>query len=130
MDALRRRVQAEGGLRVQHVQFIGRRIHPKTSRVMVYCHVAVEPGDPQLGDPEDLEEVRWVSIDETTGSRCRTCMAPYACTWTSCSGARDPRPWSAFRRPPRAGRPSRHHQNAISATTSPAAVNRATVHIT
>jgi len=65
MDALRRRVQAEGGLRVQQVQFIGRRIHPKTSRVMVYCHVAVEPGDPQLGDPEDLEEVRWVSIDET-----------------------------------------------------------------
>lgn len=64
-DALRRRVQAEGGLRVQSVQFIGRRIHPKTSRVMVYCHVAVEPGEPQLGDPEDLEEVRWVSIDET-----------------------------------------------------------------
>ena len=64
-DALRRRVQAEGGLRVESVQFIGRRIHPKTSRVMVYCHVAVESGDPEIGDPEDLEEVRWVSIDET-----------------------------------------------------------------
>jgi ADP-ribose pyrophosphatase YjhB (NUDIX family) len=63
--ALRRRVQAEGGLRVQQVNFIGRRIHPKTSRVMVYCHVAVEPGESRLGDPEDLEEVRWASIDET-----------------------------------------------------------------
>lgn len=65
-DALRRRVQAEGGLRVESIQFIGRRIHPKTSRVMVYCHVAVEAGDPQLGDPEDLEDLRWVSIDETS----------------------------------------------------------------
>jgi 8-oxo-dGTP diphosphatase len=64
-SALRRRVQAEGGLTVEDVQFIGRRIHPKTSRVMVYCHVKVEPGEPQLGDPEDLEEVRWVTIDET-----------------------------------------------------------------
>jgi len=64
-DALRRRVQAEAGLTVTHVHFIGRRIHPKTSRVMVYGHVTVEPGDPQLGDPEDLSEVRWVSIDET-----------------------------------------------------------------
>jgi 8-oxo-dGTP pyrophosphatase MutT (NUDIX family) len=64
-DALRRRVQAEGGLTVESFRFIGRRIHPKTSRVMVYCHVAVEPGDPQLGDPEDLEEIRWATIDET-----------------------------------------------------------------
>lgn len=64
-DALRRRVQAEAGLTVTDVHFIGRRIHPKTSRVMVYGHVAVEPGEPQLGDPEDLAEVRWVSIDET-----------------------------------------------------------------
>lgn len=64
-DALRRRVQAEGGLAVESFQFIGRRIHPKTSRVMVYCHVRVAPGEPQVGDPEDLEEVRWASIDET-----------------------------------------------------------------
>jgi 8-oxo-dGTP diphosphatase len=64
-DALRRRVQAEAGLTVTDVHFIGRRIHPKTSRVMVYGHVAVEPGEPQLGDPEDLAEVRWVPIDET-----------------------------------------------------------------
>jgi len=64
-DALRRRVQAEARLTVTSVRFIGRRIHPKTSRVMVYGHVAVEPDEPELGDPEDLSEVRWVSIDET-----------------------------------------------------------------
>ena len=64
-DALRRRVQAEAGLTVTSMRFIGRRLHPRTSRLMVYGHVEVEPGEPQLGDPEDLAEVRWVSIDET-----------------------------------------------------------------
>src|ERR1035441_7632357 len=38
-DALRRKVQGEAGLPVEAVRFIGRRIHPKTSRVMVYGHV-------------------------------------------------------------------------------------------
>jgi 8-oxo-dGTP diphosphatase len=64
-QALRRKVEAEAGLTVTSVRFIGRRLHPKTSRVMTYGHVEVEAGDPQLGDPEDLEEVRWASIDET-----------------------------------------------------------------
>jgi 8-oxo-dGTP diphosphatase len=64
-DALRRRVQAEGGLQVESFRFIGRRIHPKTSRVMVYCHVGVAAGDLEPGDPEDLEEIRWATIDET-----------------------------------------------------------------
>jgi 8-oxo-dGTP pyrophosphatase MutT (NUDIX family) len=64
-DALRRRVEAEAGLPVSAVRFIGRRIHPKTSRVMVYGHVEVGEGEPKLGDPEDLTEVKWVSIDET-----------------------------------------------------------------
>jgi 8-oxo-dGTP diphosphatase len=64
-QALRRKVAVEAGLTATSVQFIGRRLHPKTSRVMVYGHVKVEPGDPRLGDPEDLEEVRWASINET-----------------------------------------------------------------
>lgn len=64
-QALRRKVEAETGLTVTAVRFIGRRLHPRTSRVTVYGHVEVEPGEPQLGDPVDLEEVRWVSIDET-----------------------------------------------------------------
>ena len=64
-DALHRKVQHEAGLPVTSVRFIGRRIHPKTSRVMVYGHVEVGEGEPRLGDPEDLAEVRWASIDET-----------------------------------------------------------------
>lgn len=64
-DALRRKVQHECGLTVTSTRFIGRRLHPKTSRVMVYGQVEVEPGEPKLGDPEDLAEVRWVTIDET-----------------------------------------------------------------
>lgn len=64
-DALRRKVQHEAGLTVTSTRFIGRRLHPKTSRVMVYGHVEVEPGEPRLGDPEDLAEIRWVSVDET-----------------------------------------------------------------
>lgn len=64
-QALRRKVQDEAGLTVTSVRFIGRRLHPKTSRVMVYGHVEVEPGEPHLGDPQDLAEVRWASIDET-----------------------------------------------------------------
>jgi len=64
-DALRRRVEAEAGLKVTSVHFIGRRIHPKTSRVMVYLHATVEAGDPVVGDVEDLAEVRWVTVDET-----------------------------------------------------------------
>ena len=64
-DALRRKVEHEAGLTVTSTRFIGRRIHPKTSRVMVYGHVEVQAGEPRLGDPDDLEEVRWVSVDET-----------------------------------------------------------------
>jgi 8-oxo-dGTP diphosphatase len=64
-DALKRRVEAEAGLKVTDIHFIGRRIHPKTSRVMVYAHVAVAPGEPELGDPEDLSEVKWVTVDDT-----------------------------------------------------------------
>ena len=40
-DALRRRVQAEAGLTVTSMRFIGRRLHPRTSRLMVYGHVQV-----------------------------------------------------------------------------------------
>lgn len=63
--ALRRRVPQETGLTVRATQLIGRRIHPKTSRVMVYLHTSVEDGEPHVGDPDDLSEVRWASIDET-----------------------------------------------------------------
>ena len=63
--AAKRRVLAETGIEVTSTTLIGRRIHPKTSRVMVYCHAIVESTDVHLGDPEDLNEVRWATIDET-----------------------------------------------------------------
>lgn len=64
-DAARRRVLAETGVTVTETRLIGRRIHPKTSRVMVYCHAAVDSTDVHLGDPEDLTAVKWATIDET-----------------------------------------------------------------
>jgi len=62
---LRRRIRDEAGLTVKSTHYIGSRIHPKTSRVMVYAHVEVEPGEAVLGDHDDLAELRWASIDET-----------------------------------------------------------------
>ena len=64
-QALRRKVRTETGLTPVTTRFVGRRLHPKTSRIMVYGHVTVEPGDPVNGDPDDLAEVRWAGIDET-----------------------------------------------------------------
>src|ERR1035441_5354623 len=37
-DALRRRVEAEAGLPVSAVHFVGRRIHPKTIRGIINAH--------------------------------------------------------------------------------------------
>lgn len=64
-SAARRRVLAETGVRVTKTTLIGRRIHPKTSRVMVYCHAEVDSTDVHLDDPDDLTAVKWASIDET-----------------------------------------------------------------
>ena len=65
IQAARRRVREETGLSMLTATLIGRRIHPKTSRVMVYCHATVSGTDVHVGDPEDLLTVRWASIDET-----------------------------------------------------------------
>jgi len=64
-QAAKRRVLAETGLKVLTATLIGRRIHPKTSRVMVYCHATGVGREVHVGDPEDLTAVRWASIDET-----------------------------------------------------------------
>ena len=64
-DAMRRKVLHETGLTATSARFIGRRLHPKTSLVVVYGHIEVEPGEPVNGDPDDLTEVRWATIDET-----------------------------------------------------------------
>lgn len=65
-DAIVREVKEEAGLRViaAHRE-IGRRVHPKTGRTMIY--VACSPTgktDVSLGDPDELEEVRWANLSE------------------------------------------------------------------
>lgn len=64
-DAVTRQVREETGLQLASMHYLGRRIHPRTSRECGYWQVEVGPGEPVLGDTEDLSEVRWASIDET-----------------------------------------------------------------
>ena len=61
--AAARAVRKETGLTptVDHV--IGRRIHPKTGRVMIYLATSVDGTDAKVGDA-DLAEVRWIDLAE------------------------------------------------------------------
>lgn len=65
-DAVVREVKEETGLRVVAAEReIGRRVHPKTGRTMIY--VACSPTgktDATVGDPDELEEVRWIPLSE------------------------------------------------------------------
>ncbi len=62
--AVTRRVPEETGLTVTVDHVIGRRIHPKTGRVMIYLQASADGTDARVGDPEDLAEVRWASLAE------------------------------------------------------------------
>jgi 8-oxo-dGTP pyrophosphatase MutT (NUDIX family) len=65
-DAVIREVKEETGLRVHAAEReIGRRVHPKTGRTMIYlaCSPVAET-DVFVGDPEELAEVRWVTLAE------------------------------------------------------------------
>lgn len=65
-DAAVREVKEETGLRVRAGnREIGRRVHPKTGRTMIYLAcVATEGTDVVVGDPEELAEVRWLNLRE------------------------------------------------------------------
>lgn len=66
-DTAVRRVAAETGLEFAPTewQFISRRIHPKTSRHMIYLRATADiTTDLHPGDPEDLEDVRWATVAE------------------------------------------------------------------
>lgn len=61
-----REVKEETGLEVRagNVE-IGRRVHPKTGRTMVYLACTPVAGtDVFVGDPVELAEVRWLSLAE------------------------------------------------------------------
>ncbi len=64
-DAAVREVKEETGLQVQAGDVIGRRVHPKTGRTMVYMAATPTHGtDVFVGDEDELAEVRWVSLAE------------------------------------------------------------------
>lgn len=64
-DAAVREVKEETGLRIRAGGLIGRRVHPKTGRTMVYMAARPTHGtDVFVGDAEELAEVRWVSLTE------------------------------------------------------------------
>lgn len=61
--AAARAVLKETGLTATVDHVIGRRIHPKTGRVMIYLAADVNGTDAQVGDA-DLAEVRWIDLAE------------------------------------------------------------------
>jgi 8-oxo-dGTP pyrophosphatase MutT (NUDIX family)/DNA-binding transcriptional regulator YhcF (GntR family) len=64
-DAAVREVKEETGLRVSAGGIIGRRVHPKTGRTMVYMAAIPTHGtDAFVGDEEELAEIRWVTLVE------------------------------------------------------------------
>lgn len=64
-DAAVREVKEETGLRIRSGGVIGRRVHPKTGRTMVYMAARPANGtDVFVGDSDELAEVKWVSPAE------------------------------------------------------------------
>lgn len=64
-DAAVREVKEEAGLRIIAGDVVGRRVHPKTGRTMVYMAASPTHGtEVFVGDEDELAEVRWVSADE------------------------------------------------------------------
>jgi 8-oxo-dGTP pyrophosphatase MutT (NUDIX family) len=66
VNAAVREVKEETGLRVRagHRE-IGRRVHPKTRRTMIYLACTPTEGTGVfVGDQEELAEVRWLSLRE------------------------------------------------------------------
>lgn len=66
VDAAVREVKEETGLEVRagHHE-IGRRVHPKTGRTMIYLACSPVAGtDVFVGDTDELAEVRWLSLAE------------------------------------------------------------------
>lgn len=65
-DAAVREVKEESGMTVLAAEReIGRRVHPKTGRTMIYLACApTGRTEVFVGDPEELAEVRWLSLAE------------------------------------------------------------------
>lgn len=63
-EAAVREVKEEVGLTAAPVKNLGERIHPVTSRRMVYVACASEAGDAQVVDVDELTDLAWCKRDE------------------------------------------------------------------
>lgn len=64
-DAGVREVKEETGLLVHATSVLGRRVHPKTGRTMIYMSAEPTHGTKVfVGDTEELAEVRWATLAE------------------------------------------------------------------
>lgn len=65
-DAMVRECKEEAGLLVFAGHEIGRRVHPRTKRTMIYVAGTPAPGKAEVfvGDRDELADVRWISLDE------------------------------------------------------------------
>ena len=64
-DAATREVKEETGLLVRPGRTIGRRIHPRAGRLLIYVDATPEHGtEVHVGDRAELAEVRWLSLAE------------------------------------------------------------------
>lgn len=65
-DAVVREVKEETGLRIYPApKEIGRRVHPKTGKTMIYLACTLAAGlDAHVGDTDELAEVKWASLRE------------------------------------------------------------------
>ncbi|MFE4867688.1 NUDIX hydrolase [Streptomyces sp. NPDC056682] len=59
-----REVAEEVGLEVESREVLGRRVHPKTGREMVYTACTAIDGEPTVLDEEEIAEVVWVKHAE------------------------------------------------------------------
>jgi 8-oxo-dGTP diphosphatase len=64
-DAATRETKEEAALWVEVGDLIGERLHPRTGRQMYYLAAAPTHGEEIfVGDPDELAEVRWVTLAE------------------------------------------------------------------
>ena len=61
---LERKVPQETGVQITPTTMLGRRVHPRTGRIMVYITASAEALDAAVGDEEDLDAVEWAGLDE------------------------------------------------------------------